>query len=402
VVLIVVDTLRKDELHVYGNPQPVSPAIDALAARGALFENHLTHASQTVPATLSLLLSRLPADHGFSPPDPMIFATERPLYPSDFLFLQEVFHDAGYATAGFTANPYLTRTDGFDQGFETFMSVRGSGEDLNRAALAWLGAQTRDHPFYLYLHYMDVHQPYRAPRAYIEQFVGPGRHKLLEGNVAIPVADAEDIRYTRSVYTACVAHQDDLVGEVLRKLDEIGMQEKTLVVFTSDHGEEFGEHGGLGHGRNLYGESVRVPLVMAMTGEIAPGRRVRHLSQHVDLAPSILELVGVAIPPAFRGKSVFERASRVFLEIGPWRGIAADGSKWLWDRASDEQQLFALADELDRTPRVEPEVAGRLRAQLDPYLAIEAGRQPGEPGKRVGAAWSPEEVERLRALGYAQ
>lgn len=403
VLLVVVDTLRKDHLHLYGHPQPVSPAIDALAAQGWAFENHFTHATQTVPATLSLLLSRTPADHGFSPPDPKIFATERPLYPLDFVFLSEVLSDAGYTTAGFTANPYLTRDNAFDQGHRTFASLPGPGEAINAAAIQWLGewGKQRAEPFYLYLHYMDVHQPYLPPARYRDRFVSARGGVMLEGSRPIALADPRDLAYSASVYAATVAHVDDLVGEILRELDALGVRDQTIVVLTADHGEEFGEHGGIGHGRTLYSELVRVPMIIAYPPKLEAGRRIAHLSQHVDVAPTILDLAGVRVPDDFRGRTVFEPAQRVFLEIGPWRGIIADGSKWVWNRNTGEQQLFALTDQLDATPRDEPLVAEKLRAQLEPYLAIEASRAPDD-ASRVGAAWSEEEVERLKALGYAQ
>jgi arylsulfatase A-like enzyme len=404
VLLVVVDTLRKDHLHLYGHPQPLSPVIDALAAQGWAFENHFTHATQTVPATLSLLLSRLPADHGFSPPDPKIFARERPFYPAGFLFLAEVLRDAGFTTAGFTANPYLTRDNGFDQGHATFASLPGPGEAINAAAIQWLGAwgKERSKPFYLYLHYMDVHQPYLPPERFRERFVSARGGVMLDGSRPIALADPRDLAYSNSVYVATVAHVDDLIGEILRELDALGVRDSTIIVVTADHGEEFGEHGGIGHGRTLYGELVRVPLVIAYPPKLEPGRRIAHLSQHIDVAPTILRLARIEKPSAFQGNSVLEPVDRIFLEIGPWRGVVTNDGKEVWNRSSGEQKVFALGDELDRTPLDDPALAASLRVQLEPYLALEARRDPALEAKRVGASWSKEETERLRALGYVQ
>ena len=401
VVLIVIDALRKDALHVYGNALPVSPAIDALAASGALFENHLSHAAQTVPAMLSVLLSRLPADHGFSPPNPGILALQRPRYPDDFVFLQEVFQDAGYATAGFTANPYLTAKNGFDQGFDTLISIEGPGEELNSAAFAWFAQQATSRPFFLYVHYMDVHQPYRPPARHAARFVAANGGSLLDSNREVPDADPRDLAYSHATYEACVAHADELVAALLQHLDDTGLRDDTLVVLTADHGEEFGEHGGIGHGRSIYGEVVRVPLLMAWPGRIEPGRRIGHLSQHLDLAPTILALAGVDVPPSFRGQSVFEPAQHVILEMARWRGIAGGSHKWIWNQTTGAQELYALSDEGDRAPLDEPAVAAQLRAQLDSYLASSA-RPADRDAARVGTQWSKQEQERLRALGYAR
>lgn len=402
VVLIVIDALRKDALHVYGNALPVSPAIDALAARGVRFDHHLSHASQTVPAMLSLLLSRLPSDHGFSPPNPGILAIDRPRYPDEFVFLQEVFQQAGWATAGFTANPYLGERNGFDQGFDSFGSIQDSGEALNGAAFAWFAQQATARPFFLYLHYMDVHQPYRPLASDAQRFVAANGGALLDENRAVPDADPRDLDFTHATYQACVAHADALVAALLAKLDAVGASDDTLIVLTADHGEEFGEHGGIGHGRTIYGEVVRVPLLMVWPGRIEPGRRVAHLSQHLDLAPTILSLVGLEAPSSFTGRSVFEPADAVILEMARWRGIADGASKWIWNPATGVQQLFALSDEHDRAPRDEPSVAAPLRAQLESYLAGEARRPAIPVAERTGAQWSEDEQQRLRALGYTQ
>jgi len=397
VLLLVIDTLRKDHLHLYGHPEPLSPAIDALAARGTVFENHFTHASQTVPATLSLLLSQLPAEHGFLPGTPNALTQNRWVYPPELLFLQEVFRDAGYETAALTANPFLMRSNGFDQGFESFATFSESGEDLNRAAIGWLRARQRERPFFLYLHYMDVHQPYRAAARHHQRFVTEIGVKLL-GNRPLAMFAPLDLRYSHALYRACVAYQDDLVGELLHELDAAGLRDDTLIVLTADHGEEFGEHGGVGHGTSLYGELVRVPLVVVLPGRVEAGRRVTHLSQHLDVAPTMLSLAGLSRPSSFRGGSIFEPAERVLLEMGPWVGVAADGAKLVWKRDAGEPQLFALSDELDRQPRDDPATTARLRARLDEYLALERAGSDVQSSIPLSA----EETERLRALGYVE
>jgi len=404
VVLIVIDTLRADALGVYGQAQPLSPAIDALAASGQVFENHISHGSQTVPATLSLHLSQLPAEHGFSHRSIQHFLDTRPVYPDRFTFLAEVFRDAGRATAGFVANPYLGAENGFDQGFETFSSTQGDGAAITGSAVRWLEqwSTKRERPFFLYLHTMDVHQPYQPPAPERARFA-PGEARIqLSGNRRLPFVDPGDLAYTRALYTACVAHADAQVGELVRRLDELRLREDTIVVLTADHGEEFGEHGGVGHGTTVYGELVRVPLVISAPGVLEPGRRIDHLSQHVDLAPTILRLAGVSVPGAFRGTSVLEPAERVFVENFSLRGVYRDGRKLIWNRDTGERQLFDLRDALDAKPLEEPEVAQRLAADLEAYAQLESAPRGGEPAPAAAPAWSPEEIERLRALGYAE
>lgn len=401
-LLVVVDALRKDALHVYGNPEPVSPNIDALAARGWVFENHVAHASQTVPSVLSLMLSRLPADHGIVHRHPAQWLSKRPVYPEEFLFLAEVLRSAGYATAGFVGNPYLTGQNGFAQGFEQLLWLQGRGEQITGSSLRWLHDREdrRSAPFFLYLHYMDVHQPYRPPRDYRLRFAPKRDGRVFFGNQPMPDATPQDRATSWAFYLACVAYVDDQIGAVLAELARQGIDDDTIVVVTSDHGDEFLEHGGIGHGTTVYGELVRVPLVIAYPPALAPGRRVTHLSQHLDLAPSLLRLADVPVPPAFRGTSVFDPAPRAFVDEGPWRGVYAGGFKLVLGPKRGESALFAMSDEHDLAPADDPGRAGALHTELDSYLALEAGTAPRTPD--AASPWSPEELERLHTLGYVQ
>jgi arylsulfatase len=402
VLWIVVDTLRADALHAYGHPEPTTPVLDALAADGVRFEQHMANASQTVPSTLTMLLSRPPVDHGFSPPDPAVFARQRPVYPQELLFFAEVLRDAGYTTNGQTANPYLAKPNGFDQGFDAFGTSAGRGEELVAAATRWLGdwAKERSRPFHVYLHLMDVHQPYDPPAEYLARFAPTEGRVRMEGNRAVPFADPRDLAYNAARYAACVAYVDALIGRLLGELDSLGVRGDTLVVVTADHGEEFGEHGGIGHGRHVYGEVVRVPLILSWPGHLEP-RVVAHPSQHLDLAPTVLALAGVARPDAYQGGSVLEPVDAVLLEIGPWRGIVAGRDKLVWQTVTGERRLFALDDALDRAPRDDAATSERLAGRL---AALEAARPQSvaEPAAAKPDAWSDEEKERLRALGYAQ
>jgi arylsulfatase len=402
VVWIVIDALRADALHVYGYPKPITPAIDALAAEGVRFENHFANAAQTVPSTLIMLLSRRPSDHGFSPPDAATFADRRPVYPAEFEFFAEVLHDAGYATAGYTANPYLTHANGFDQGFDTFGTTDDRGDDLVRRASAWLDERKQQpgRPFHLYLHLMDVHQPYDPPVEYLDRLApNPAGAVRLEGNRAVPFAPPSDLAYNADRYAACVAYADGLVASVLAKLDALGLREDTIVVFTADHGEEFGEHGGIGHGRHVFGEVVRVPLILRWPGHLERGRVIEHVSQHLDLAPAVLALAGVARPATQQGRTVFEPIDAAFLEMGPWRGVVVGDDKLVWDTQTGEQQLFAITDRLDRHPRDDAATTARLRGRLE---TLEAQRPHAAAALPAAATWSEEEKERLRALGYAR
>jgi arylsulfatase A-like enzyme len=212
------------------------------------------------------------------------------------------------------------------------------------------------------------------------------------------------VKYTSTCYDAGIPFVDDQIARIDEALDRLGKKSDTIFVFTSDHGEEFMEHGGMGHGTTVYGELIRVPLVMRFPGRLEPGKRITRLTQHVDLGPSLLAMAGVGPVEGFTGIDLLrEAAPFAFSEDGPWRTVLAGGFKLVHNRDDGRTRLYALEDELDQKPLKRPEA----RRALDPLLkryedlkaAHEADRAPPAPN---GPAWTDEEIERLRTLGYAK
>jgi arylsulfatase A-like enzyme len=403
VLFVLVDTLRADHLSCYGYERETSPRVDALAREGWLFENHLAHAGQTVPSTISMLVSKYPAEHGFVHLGDGHFARNPPYFDDELVFLAEVFERAGYRTGGFVGNPFLKRKTNFAQGFERFMHSRGRGSEHVSAALDWLldGDDEPDQPYFVYLHLMDVHSPYRPPAEYARLFTGPSDGRLLYRNGPAPEMRPADLAVTTAAYDAGIRYVDDLIAGLLERLEEAGLLDDTIVVFTSDHGDEFLEHGGLGHGTSVYGELVRVPLILHAPGRLGAPQRVAHMTQHVDLAPSLLELVGIAAPAGFRGRSVFEPASVVYAENGPWRAVWNAAGKLVVQLDEGRFELYGADDPLDQRQLDDPELRATLGPLLDTYVQVGAARGAGSEALDA-RAWSGEELDRLRALGYAE
>ena len=399
VVFILIDTLRKDHLSVYGYERETSPKIDAIARGGWVFENHVSHASQTVPSTLSIMLSQLPAEHGFVHRRNRQFVENPPLYPDELLFLPEVLQQAGYRTAGFVANPFLKAKNGFDQGFDHFVHSR-HGRDLSLRARQWIDQVAADDaPFFVYLHYMEVHAPYDPPLRYVRDLL-PAEGRLLRiKNGPTPNVSPEDLEFTKAHYDGGIRYVDALIGYVLQHLEALEIDDDTLVLITADHGDEFVEHGGMGHGTTVYGELIRAPLILSYAPRFPPGRRLTHLSRHLDVAPTLLELLDVDIPTSFRGGSLFEPAPQVFAEESAWRAVHTADLKLIVDLNDDEMQLFSLDDQLDRNVLNQPESARRLYERIDDYRQLEA---MALKRRQSGAEWTPEELEDLRSLGYLQ
>ncbi len=400
-LLVVVDTLRFDHLGLYGYSRGTSPELERLAARGVTFDRHVSHGAQTVPSTLSMLLSQLPVEHGFVHRFDGQFAKSPPRYPPELVFLGEVFAEQGYRTAAFVGNPFLSPANGFEQGFAHFEHAVHEDRALVDGAVAWLRANGRQTaaPFLVYVHLMDVHWPYDPPPRYADRYRPPGKGHLVYRNGPAPRVGKRNLRYTVATYDAGINVADEMIGELVDELDALGVAEDTIVAVTSDHGEEFLEHEGLGHGTTAYGELVRVPLVLVYPRKLEPGQRVVHLTQHLDLAPTLLSLAGIAKPASFRGGSVFQEPEVAYTEGGPWRAAYADGHKLVWNLATDRTALYSVADALDQTPVEDPEREALLRRRLEAYTQRAAGAA-GSPSR--GRDWSADELESLRVLGYVE
>ncbi|MAE97114.1 MAG: hypothetical protein CL910_20895 [Deltaproteobacteria bacterium] len=400
VVFVLVDTLRKDHLGLYGYPLRTSETIDALGRGGWVFEKHIAHASQTVPSTLSMMLSRLPVDHGFAHRRIRQFSDRPPRFPDEFLFLTEVFREAGYATAAAVGNRFLSHKTGFSQGFEFFFQAK-VGDKLTAASLRWLEARrTREdeRPVFLYVHYVDAHYPYVDPKEHPDRVATPASGRLLFGNGLVADIAEADLAFTRASYDAGVATVDDEISKLVAYLEERGIFEDTIFVVTSDHGEEFDEHGGLGHGTTVYGEQVRIPLVVSHPRELEAGRRITRPTQHLDLAPTLLRWAGIPVPEAFRGQDLLGEERPILADNGVWRAVHAGSRKLILNTETGEEVVYALDDELDRSP-VEGPVASDLREALAAYLQQE---DAGGTGPSSAEEWSEEEKEQLRALGYLE
>ncbi len=398
VLFILIDTLRRDHLSLYGYHRPTSPNIDAVARDGWVFDNHVSHGAQTVPSTLSIMLSQLPAEHGFVHRFDGQFAKERPLYGDDLVFLSEALQDAGYQTAGFVANPFLGEQNGFDQGFDHFLHAL-DGTRLSNDAKRWMkSAAGEGKPFFLYLHYMEVHAPYNAPKEFAKRFA-PAKGRVLRIRNGPRRVAPKNLECTRAMYDSSILHVDSLIGDVLSQLDALDLREETLIVITSDHGEEFLEHGGLGHGTSVYGELVRAPLILSYAPRFAKGKRITHLSRHLDLASTLLDVAGIEPPSSFRGGSLLEPAARAFTDEGAWRAVYSGDLKLILDTESDRTQLFRSKDQLDVNALDLPESEATLREMIDEYRQLEA--MSGDR-RKSGLEWSPEQLETLRSLGYVK
>jgi arylsulfatase A-like enzyme len=415
IVLIVVDALRSDHLGVYGYERDTSPHLDRLAARGVLFRNAYTSATMSKPALSSLLTSTHPSAHNAL--DEWVVLSDRALT------LAEVLRDSGYRTVLFNGgNPYLTPTFNLAQGFDQNRLVSDSGRLLTDEFLREL-PKLKSSKFFAYIHYMDVHTPYRKHEynTLFKQEISPklgmvwgadGLEVSLDAVSRLGREDPDARESLIALYDGEIRHVDEQVQRVIDALHEHGLVEDTLVIFTADHGEQLWDHGGFGHGDMLFEEGIRVPLMLFGNGLAAAD--VTSRVRLIDIFPTILEstgddpgsypLQGVSLWPAVED-DVADRA--VFSMLGSprnrqWYYTLIDEGTKLHVFVDGEKVTRALYD-LERDPHEQlnvaearPQLVDSLAERLQQYIAVEDALA-AEPIEIEG-----ELKDRLKSLGYLQ
>ncbi len=311
-VIYLIDTLRADHLGCYGYPRPTSPEIDRFAGESVRVVDSRAQSSWTKPGVASVLTGLFPSQHGAE------LRAER--IPERVELLSERLAAAGYQTALFTTNANITQRFGFDQGWEEFHYLarkRGGGKwqhysssEIHREVVGWLERRDPARPFFLFVHTLDPHDPYRPAEAFrvkLAPEVDVESACCARSNVLSaldPEAARIRARDAALLYDAEIAENDAAFGALLAELERRGLGAATAVLLTSDHGEEFYDHGGWKHGFTLYEEQLRVPFVLRLPGRAHAGRVVPGPVDQIDVVPTLLELAGLAAATELPGRSL--------------------------------------------------------------------------------------------------
>ncbi len=470
VILILADTLRSDHLSSYGYQRPTAPVLNQLAEEGVLFRDCVSQGTWTKVSATSLLSGLYPTTH--------TVAEFSDRLPSSATTMAEVFRAAGYATLSMSSVLFTGKFTNLHQGFETLhestsLAEAGSSKTAREFVdrlLPWL-EDHRDVPFFVFLHIFDPHDPFEPRQPYnslwsdpalaeeheqqtnrarkfitdplLKQFGMPARGELQRAGVD---PDAY-ISHVRDWYDGSIRGMDAELARLLERLRSLGLDDKTLVVFTSDHGEEFLEHDQMFHGHTVYGELTNIPLIVRQPGTVPQGVVVEETVQSIDILPTVLEMSGLPVPEEAQGRSLapFFSSARVssagFLqgrESGPEaasvqgshvavtekpfvegmgapanRGLEAyalvlDGWKLIHNRqrpgGEPEYELYDHRNDPQDTTDVaseNPEIVERLAGELEAwYEKVKAARL--QPDSAATEGLSREELERLRSLGYIQ
>ncbi|MBW2146859.1 MAG: sulfatase [Deltaproteobacteria bacterium] len=414
ILLISVDSLRADHLGCYGYGHPTSPNIDALAEAGELCERLICPGIPTMPSYATLYTGQHPITHG------IVAHPCKNELDKNVPFLPKLFLQAGYTTCALDS--LMRSRIWFGRGYEfyidpsikhTLLYLAVTCEDINARAIPWLRAHASE-PFFLFIHYWDPHWPFNPPERYRELFyqgnpTDPNNHSL-DAWWKHPLGAAArdtwlrtenglitDADYIVALYDQEIRYLDNGIGELIAALDELGLAENTIVMLTADHGESMTEHGIFFEHHGLYDCTIHVPLIVRWPGRLRGGGRLPHLLQLTDIAPTILEAAGLAIPDEMEGGSFWKLLTGEEQEGGHKQVISLEctwQAKWslltdtykfilarepdlygnppceLYDLLRDPQEKHNIAEE-------QPGIAGAMEKELEGWInarMVELGR----------------------------
>ncbi|MEA3337605.1 MAG: sulfatase [Chloroflexota bacterium] len=404
VLLITVDTLRADHLGSYGYQRPTSPEMDAIAADGTLFEQFFCSAIPTQPSYTTLYTGQHPITHGVvGQGGDAVLSSTTPVLP-------ELFLKAGYTTSAF--DTLMRDRIWFGRGYEYYIdpSLRRvlrlgvTCDELNQRAIPWMQAHAEE-PFFMFMHYWDPHAPYVPPERYRNLFysgnpVDPDNSALdswwehplgiLARETWLRTADGPvtDPEFVVSLYDQEIRHIDDGIGALVDALDSSGLAENTLVMILGDHGESMTEHGIFFEHHGLYDCVLRVPVIVRWPGKIPAGTRLQGMYQMHDIAPTLLDAVGLPVARNMDGISFWDELTGQALDTGREEVFSLESTmqaKWclrtsehklIVSREPDsygnpEKELYDLVadpQELNNIYQERPDVATVLEDRLEGWI----------------------------------
>lgn len=429
VLIIALDTVRLDHLTLAGYPRETTPHINRVAAEGAFFANAVSQAPWTLSSFGSLLTGLYPSTHGayIGTEERLLSRDHVPYVPRKTATLAEIFRNAGYRTVCEAANAYIRC--GLEQGYDYSSVDRRSAEEVVDRFLRQIDLSSKE-PFFGFAHFNDAHVPNSPPPPFDQIFpASDGRAHSNEEKWEILFAEGSDVasdsflvyrEHHLCVYDACIRYMDHHIGRLLDRIAEAGVMENSIVAIVTDHGEEFWDHVdvekenyidprgfyGVGHGHTLFGEQLKQLLVFrgpgVPTGTIIPGT-----VRGVDLAPTLLDLAGIPVPPSMEGSSLVpymkgdEKGDRPALSeaiiFGSDRkAIVRDGFKYIYS-PNEPHLLYDLRSDPGETVNViarEKERAAELFAELQIWLSIE------REGPSIQGSVDDQTINDLKALGY--
>ncbi len=416
VIIIAVDTLRKDHLGIYGYPRNTSPNIDHFASDGVKFNHCYTPSPLTTPAFSTMLTSLPPHKHGAKRNGMSIFNRTNTLP----VFLRERGYYSGAVISNWTLNKKLTH---LDRGFDTYTEVlnkrrwfgifdkEGEAPAVNKEAIKWL-YKNKEKKFFLWVHYTEPHEPY----VYHKEF----DHGYDEVNPEYYPKGSHQKKIKK--YDTEIGFVDFYIGELLQKIKEYGLYEDALIIFMGDHGESLGEHDYFGHGRMLYNSCLQVPLIVKLPRNKDRNTEINSIVSLLDIAPTILALLGEVVPEEMEGNNLFSpdkqertlyfetykgavhrETNMIFnLKVKPIRyGLLKDNLKLIFDGEFEAYNLLDDHFELENIYKNPDQKFAEMTQLLEKFIVdVEDFIEYTKKYYRQRSKLTKEEMEKLKALGY--
>ena len=425
IILIIVDTVRVDHLGCYGYQKNTSPNIDRFASDGLLFENCYAQGAETWGSVASILT-------GFLPHETKIFNTRR--VPDKIPMISESLQRIGYKTIAVVSNYVLQKKWGWDQGFTIYDDIQNDRE-LVRAIPERIAERSTERaielleqfykdPLFMWIHYQDPHGPYTPPGRFAELFTNPDQkprelrvNQSELGNGGIPsyqkLGSNRDYYHYVSQYDGEIRYTDENIKHLIDALKKNGMYDNSLLLFTSDHGEEMGEHNNFFvHGSSLYNSLTHVPLIIKYGTELT-GRR-KEFVQLLDVVPTLTETVGLDVDQRFRGSNLLrqgKRSKEIISELNVPReaggqkiSIVSEGFKLICSSLSPQFQFFDLKTDPHEQCDL---ISDNNHKERISDLITRVKRIGNEDFLRLGEVeksykLTEDEIKKLKTLGYTQ
>jgi arylsulfatase A-like enzyme len=414
-IVISIDTLRADHLGCYGYDKPTSPLLDKLATQGVLFENASATSPWTLPSHGSLLTGFYPSQIGLSSAVGKL--------PLDAETLATLISPHNFSTAAIVNSIYISERYGLNRGFDYFRFVpesyttTGVAPTIIQDSIAWLDDHSQQQ-FFLFLHFYDVHSDYHSLPQYEKEFAGAYKgiidgtnRQLLEIRHGKLDLDTADIQHLINLYDASIRQLNDQLEVLFDYLNKGRLLEKTFLIITSDHGEEFLEHGKILHSQTHYQEAIHIPLIMLGPG-MPRSKRVKGVVSLVDVLPTALSLLeisqpstlsGVDLAPLWKGEHYQLSARTIFSEADKLneqndiKRIARRGSYKLHHNIlTEESELYDLAHDPKEHSNIASEQSSMVNLLFSELKRFMQTRYRGENAANL----TSEEIEKLKELGY--
>ncbi len=413
VVFIIIDTLRADHSHMGSDKTGETPALKKLFKNdSAYFGSSYSNAPWTLPSISSMITSKFPSEIGVVKRNSKI--------DEKFITLAEVLKENGYKTHGVITHIFLKEKYGLGQGFDTYLEKIDSSDNnlfsitspVVTAEAIKIIEESRGKPFFMFLHYFDPHYRYidhENKSSYSGPFL-PDKNESKKAEIIKKNLFSEnDLDYFKECYRSEIRFTDIYVEKVIEKLKQQNLYENTIIVIVSDHGEEFGERGTLGHGQSLFDEQTKIPFILKLPEDLEKNAIIRPNFSNIDISPTILDVAGIEIPDSFRGTSLLAEKGpeTIFMEVNEKKydtlynqcAIVHKGWKLIRDFENNKFELYDLSGD---KPEKNDQFDSNKKMFFKMYKILKRYIRMIEDNKHISqeTKLTAEEQKKLETLGY--